>query len=53
MLCSHVLAEVAQTADCVLILSRGRLAAERRVAELPDPRELEAFYLQATTDATQ
>jgi ABC-2 type transport system ATP-binding protein len=46
---SHVLAEVAQTVDRVLILSRGRLVAERRIDELSDPaRELEALYLDVT-----
>jgi len=50
LISSHVLAEVAQTVDSVLILSRGRLVAERRIDELPDPaRELEALYLELTT----
>jgi ABC-2 type transport system ATP-binding protein len=50
LICSHVLAEVAQTVDAVLILSRGRLVAERRIDELPDPaRALEALYLELTT----
>jgi ABC-2 type transport system ATP-binding protein len=49
LLSSHVLAEVAQTVDSVLILSRGRLVAERRIDELPDPaRALEALYLELT-----
>ncbi|WP_231379166.1 ABC transporter ATP-binding protein [Candidatus Solirubrobacter pratensis] len=49
LLSSHVLAEVAQTVDSVLILSRGRLIAERRIDELPDPaRALEALYLELT-----
>jgi ABC-2 type transport system ATP-binding protein len=50
LISSHVLAEVALTVDSVLILSRGRLVAERRVDELPDPaRGLEALYLELTT----
>jgi ABC-2 type transport system ATP-binding protein len=50
LICSHVLAEVAQTVDSVLILSRGRLVAERRVDALPDPaRALEALYLELTS----
>jgi ABC-2 type transport system ATP-binding protein len=46
LICSHVLAEVAQTVDAVLILSAGRLVAERRLDELAD---LEALYLELTT----
>jgi ABC-2 type transport system ATP-binding protein len=50
LISSHVLAEVAQTVDSVLILSHGRLLAERRIADLSDPaRELEALYLELTT----
>jgi ABC-2 type transport system ATP-binding protein len=49
LICSHVLAEVAQTVDCVLILSRGRLVAERRIDELPAAGALEALYLELTT----
>jgi ABC-2 type transport system ATP-binding protein len=46
---SHVLAEVAQTVDSVLILNRGRLVAERRLGPEPDPgRALEALYLELT-----
>ena len=48
LICSHVLAEVAQTVDSVLILSAGRLVAERRIEDLPD---LEALYLELTTTA--
>src|SRR5512133_648478 len=50
LISSHVLAEVAQTVDSVLILNGGRLVAERRIDELPDPaRALEAVYLELTT----
>jgi ABC-2 type transport system ATP-binding protein len=49
LISSHVLAEVAQTVDSVLILSRGRLVAERRIDAVPDPaRALEALYLELT-----
>jgi ABC-2 type transport system ATP-binding protein len=52
LICSHVLAEVAQTVDSVLILSNGRLVARRRIDDLPDPaRTLEALYLELTTRA--
>jgi ABC-2 type transport system ATP-binding protein len=50
LISSHVLAEVAQTVDSVLILSHGRLVAERRISELADPRALEALYLELTTE---
>jgi ABC-2 type transport system ATP-binding protein len=51
LICSHVLAEVAQTVDSVLILHRGRLVADRRIDALPDPaRALEALYLELTTE---
>ena len=49
LISSHVLAEVAQTVDSVLILSRGRLVAERRIDELSDAGALEALYLELTT----
>jgi ABC-2 type transport system ATP-binding protein len=53
LISSHVLAEVAQTVDSVLILSGGRLVAERRIDDLPDPaRALEALYLELTTQET-
>jgi ABC-2 type transport system ATP-binding protein len=48
LISSHVLAEVALTVDSVLILSRGRLLAERRIDQLADPRALEALYLELT-----
>jgi ABC-2 type transport system ATP-binding protein len=51
LISSHVLAEVAQTVDSVLILSRGRLVAQRRIDELSDPaRALEALYLELTVE---
>ena len=50
LISSHVLAEVAQTVDSVLILNRGRLVAERRIDDLPDPQALEALYLELTTE---
>lgn len=46
---SHVLAEVAQSVDQVVILDRGRLAATVRLNELADRgRSLEDVYLQLT-----
>ena len=46
---SHVLAEVAQTADEVLIVDRGRLIASTRLAELTEGgRTLEEVYLELT-----
>jgi ABC-2 type transport system ATP-binding protein len=44
---SHVLAEVAQTVDQVVILDRGRLAASVTLAEL-EGRRLEDVYLELT-----
>jgi ABC-2 type transport system ATP-binding protein len=44
---SHVLAEVAQTVDQVVILERGRLAASVTLAELAG-RSLEDVYLELT-----
>jgi ABC-2 type transport system ATP-binding protein len=50
---SHVLAEVAQTVDAVMIINHGRLAAAVAIEELPDgARSLEDLYLQLTTEAT-
>jgi len=47
---SHVLAEVAQTVDQVLIIDRGRLVASVRLDELAGHgRSLEDTYLQLTT----
>jgi ABC-2 type transport system ATP-binding protein len=49
LISSHVLAEVAQTVDSVLILSCGRLVATRALAELDlAPAALEALYLELT-----
>jgi ABC-2 type transport system ATP-binding protein len=51
---SHVLAEVAQTVDSVLILSEGRLLAERGIGEGPNAAgALEALYLELTTGETR
>ena len=50
LLSSHVLAEVAQTVDRVLILDRGRLAASIRIADLDGgPAGLESTYLGLTS----
>ena len=49
LISSHVLAEVAQTVDSVLILNCGRLVATRALAELDlAPAALEALYLELT-----
>jgi ABC-2 type transport system ATP-binding protein len=46
---SHILAEVAQTVDQVLIIDRGRLIASVRLEELGDgARSLEDLYLELT-----
>jgi ABC-2 type transport system ATP-binding protein len=46
VLSSHVLAEVAQTVDEVLILDRGRLRAHRSLADM---ESLEDAFLELTT----
>jgi len=48
LISSHVLAEVAQTVDSVLILSHGRRLAARDVGELGGVAGLEALYLELT-----
>jgi ABC-2 type transport system ATP-binding protein len=50
---SHVLAEVAQTVEAVLIINRGRLVATREMSELVvGERSLEDFYLELTAKVT-
>src|SRR5262245_39789276 len=49
LVASHVLAEVAQTVDQILIIDRGRLLATARLDELTgDGRTLEDVYLELT-----
>jgi ABC-2 type transport system ATP-binding protein len=49
LISSHVLAEVAQTVDAVMIINRGRLVATVALAELSDgARSLEDLYLEVT-----
>jgi ABC-2 type transport system ATP-binding protein len=49
LISSHILAEVAQTVDQVLIILRGRLIARVRLDELADgARSLEDLYLEMT-----
>ena len=49
LISSHVLAEVAQTVDSVLILNDGQLVATRALADLDlAPAALEALYLELT-----
>jgi ABC-2 type transport system ATP-binding protein len=53
LISSHVLAEVAQTVDQVMIIDRGRLTATVRLDQLPDgARSLEALYLELTAQGT-
>jgi ABC-2 type transport system ATP-binding protein len=50
---SHLLAEVAQTADQILLIDRGRLVAGGRLEELTEPgRTLEDVYLELTGGAS-
>lgn len=52
LLSSHVLAEVAQTVDRVLIVDRGHLVADTRLEELArDGQSLEDAYLDLTAGA--
>jgi len=49
LISSHLLAEVAQTVDQVLIIDRGRLLASGRLDDLTDgDRTLEQAYLKLT-----
>jgi len=49
---SHLLAEVAQTVDQILIVDRGRLLATARLDELTERgRTLEDAYLELTGGA--
>jgi ABC-2 type transport system ATP-binding protein len=49
LISSHVLAEIAQTVEDVLIIARGRLAAAVELDDLPDrARSLEERYLELT-----
>jgi ABC-2 type transport system ATP-binding protein len=51
---SHLLAEVAQTVDRVLVIDRGRLVAEGRVADLIEAGEsLEDAFLRLTAAAEE
>jgi ABC-2 type transport system ATP-binding protein len=45
---SHQLAEVAQTVDHALIISRGQLVADLAMNQLPGNRSLEELYLELT-----
>jgi len=49
---SHLLGEVTQTVDRVLILSRGRLVADRPIADFAQDDSLESTYLALTTAVT-
>ena len=52
---SHLLAELAQTVDDVVVINRGRLVAQGPMTELldrTDATSLEAFFLAATSSPT-
>jgi ABC-2 type transport system ATP-binding protein len=49
---SHILAEIAQTVDRVLIVHSGRLLVDAAIAEFADGASLEATYLKLTAEAT-
>jgi ABC-2 type transport system ATP-binding protein len=52
---SHLLAELAQTVDDVVVINRGRLVAQGPMTELldrTDATSLEAFFLDATSTPT-
>ena len=53
LISSHVLAEVAQTVDRVIIISRGRLVLSSSLAELTanDGGVLEDIFLELTSEA--
>lgn len=54
LISSHVLAEVAQTVDRVVIIHHGRLMADARLEEVAGPGEsLEAAYLRLTDGGRQ
>jgi ABC-2 type transport system ATP-binding protein len=50
---SHILAEVAHTADSVVILDHGRLAAQSSLAELTEAADLEDVFLHLTAGRTE
>ena len=50
LVASHVLAEVAQSVDRVLIIGAGRLLADQAVDESLTPRALEETYLRVITE---
>jgi ABC-2 type transport system ATP-binding protein len=53
LISSHVLAEIAQTVQSVLIINSGQMAANVRLDELDDdPRSLEELYLELTAKET-
>ncbi|MGI8920080.1 MAG: ABC transporter ATP-binding protein [Solirubrobacteraceae bacterium] len=53
LIASHVLAEIAQTVDQVVIIDGGRLIATVRLDELADsPHSLEGLYLELTAKAS-
>ncbi len=49
LMSSHILAEVAQTVDSVVILARGRLVAQSSLADLTGGGDLEEAFLRLTS----
>jgi ABC-2 type transport system ATP-binding protein len=50
---SHLMSEMEQTADRVVVLGRGRVIADRPMAQLLAASSLEDAYLRLTADAAQ
>jgi ABC-2 type transport system ATP-binding protein len=49
---SHILAEVAQTADSVIIINHGRVVTQAPIAELTATSGLEDVFLGLTTGSS-
>lgn len=49
VLCTHILPEVTQLCDKVVIISRGRVVLEQTVAEMDTGEDLEQVFLRVTT----
>jgi ABC-2 type transport system ATP-binding protein len=53
LISSHLISEVAQTADQLIVIGRGRLLAQTTVAELSARGSLEDAFFQLTEDSTE
>jgi ABC-2 type transport system ATP-binding protein len=51
LVCSHLLAEIAQSVDQVLIINHGRLVRTVEMSQIPDGAALERLYFDLTSDA--